>query len=649
MTDATRALQAHLRIATPRYASLAMTTGILRASFFPRKIQHSSKNLLEIAKKSSINGVYFPFFPFMYRTHNNGDLRPEHLDQTVTLSGWVRHRRDHGGIIFVDLWDRYGITQVVFDPNIDEKAHSSAENLRSEWVITVRGVVRSRGEGLENPRLATGQIEVAVEQITVINEAKTPPFELESTADVREELRLEHRYLDLRTDRWQSTIQARTELAQTVRNFLSAENFQEVETPVLIKGTPEGAREYLVPSRVNAGKFYVLPQSPQQLKQLLMLSGVDRYFQFARCFRDEDLRGDRQPEFVQLDLELSFVTQEEILQLIENLLSSSTKSLFPRKNTAPYETEGRWPRLTWQQAVSQYGSDKPDLRFDLKFTDLSDLAVDSGFAIFAQSARLFALKFPRKIGELSRKDLEDLTAIAQVHGAGGLAWYRVGEESGPVAKNASADFLKELKERTEADSSDLILFGAGADLWSAASPLGAVRSALGERFKLASAEDFAWAWVTDFPLFDQADNGSLQSAHHPFTSPHPEDLSKLKTDPLSVRSEAYDLILNGYEVGGGSIRIHDPSLQHQIFETLGLSDQEISDRFGHLLESFEYGCPPHGGFAVGWDRLVMVLLNQPNLREVIVFPKNQSAQDLLLGAPSELPEKELKQQHIRVL
>ena len=587
----------------------------------------------------------------MLRTHQCGDLTAENENQSVELCGWVASRRDHGGIIFVDLRDSSGITQVTFDPETSAPAHQNAEKIRPEWVLRIFGKVKKRQKGLENPNLKTGEIEVFVEKVEILNPSKTPPFEISAPKIENQSLRMEFRYLDLRREKMQQNLRLRAQICAAVREFFTTQNFLEIETPALVKGTPEGASEYLVPSRVHPGKFFVLPQSPQQFKQLLILGGVDRYFQIARCFRDEDLRGDRQPEFTQLDLEMAFCEQEDVLQVVENSFHFVIEKVGRSADAQKFLNNGRFVRMTWQEAAEKYGSDKPDLRFELAFENISDLATDSGFGIFASASHLFALRVPQETGEFSRKIIDDLTQIAQQNGAGGLAWLRVGEDSGPVAKNATPEFLSSLVARTSAKEGDIIFFGAAASLLAATSPLGAVRSEIGNLFSLADPNDLCFLIVTDFPLLEIDDNGRRNWAHHPFTMPHPEDISKLdnETQMMDARAWCYDFILNGVELGSGSIRIHDPALQRKVFEVLGLSAAEIDEKFGHILRAFQYGCPPHGGYAFGIDRLVMLFAAQPNIREVIAFPKNQSAQDLLMGAPSPLPESVLVEQNIAVL
>ena len=579
----------------------------------------------------------------MLFSHTCESLRATDIDTNVTLCGWVRNRRDHGGLIFIDLFGQNGLCQIVFDPSLHAEAHSQADKLRSEWVVCVTGTVRKRPEGEENKRMETGEIEVIISELTVLNQSKTPPFEIDHSSVANEEIRLSHRYLDLRREKMARNMRLRHAISWEVRKHFYERDFLEIETPLLVKGTPEGAKEYIVPSRVHEGQFYVLPQSPQQLKQLLMVSAFPKYFQIARNFRDEDLRGDRQPEFTQFEIEMSFPEQEDILENFESCFVKLTKQF-----RADVSFSDPFPRMTWEDAMKKYGSDKPDIRFDLSCIDVSVEAKSSGFSIFERSEYVTALRVPKELGEVTRKMIDDWTTLAQKHGAGGLAWMRVGEESGPVAKNSTPDFLQAIQKKTESVAGDLILFGAGS-FRRALEPLGQVRLAVGDAFGLRDPQKFSYLWITDFPLFVKDEKtGVLAAEHHPFTRPHPEDIDLLDSAPEKVRAVAYDLTLNGTELGSGSLRIHEPELQRKIFDLMGISKESAQSRFGHLLKAFEYGTPPHGGFAIGFDRVVMIFADEPNIREVIAFPKTQSAQDIMLGAPTHMPQEILDDLSLRI-
>lgn len=584
----------------------------------------------------------------MYRTHTCGELRKEHKGQTVQLSGWVHRRRDHGDLIFIDLRDRYGLTQIVFDPSFNPQAHEVANTARPEYVLHVSGMVSVRPEGLVNSELATGEIELSVSEAKILNKAKTPPFEIDQDKDVTEDLRLKYRYLDLRKERMKKNIIFRHRFIKRLRDLMDERGFVEVETPMLMKGTPEGSREFIVPARLYPGTFYVLPQSPQQLKQLLMVAGMDKYFQIARCFRDEDSRGDRQPEFTQLDLEMSFVQEEDVMVVNEEVLKILLRDLVPEKEILfdPF------PRLTWKEAMSRFGTDKPDMRFEMEIRDVTDLVKDCEFKVFSEAAQKGYVKCLTVAGgaKFSRKEIDDYTEIAKIYGAKGLA-YIVMEAEGP--KSPIAKFFKEaelqaLIEAAGAQTGDIIFFSAGEQFEVVCNSLGYVRLACGDHFKLRDPNKLALVWIVDFPLFEYSEEEDrLVSAHHPFTSPKDDQVEKLDTDPKNVLAKAYDIAMNGNEIGGGSIRIHSPVVQEKIFKVLGISDVEIQRRFGHILEAFEYGAPPHGGIAWGLDRIVMLLCDEPNIREVIAFPKDSKAKDLLTGAPSALPEETLKEMHVK--
>ncbi|TSC59941.1 MAG: aspartyl-tRNA synthetase [Candidatus Peregrinibacteria bacterium Greene0416_62] len=585
----------------------------------------------------------------MLRTHTCGQLREKDAASEVTLCGWVHRRRDHGGLIFVDLRDRYGFTQIVFAPE-NKDLFSQAEHIRPEWVIQITGAVTKRLQGAAREDNPTGAIEVRVRKIVILNEAKTPPFEIDQDKEVSEELRLEYRYLDLRRERMRRNIVTRHKIVQSIRKFFYDRDFIEVETPILIKGTPEGSREYLVPSRLYHGQFYVLPQSPQQLKQLTMVAGLDRYMQIARCFRDEDQRGDRQPEFTQVDVEMSFVEPEDVMSLTEQSLVALTREIRPDVKIL----KTPFPRLTYSDAMNRYGSDKPDLRFDLKFTDVSELCKGAGFSIFAKAVEsggvVKCLRVPDGAAS-SRKEIDELTEIAKIYGAKGLAWIKIGNdgyEGVPVDK-LGKDLTKKIVDAANAKLGDILFFTADS-FETACSSLGAVRTELGKRLKLIDPKVFAYCWVTDFPMFEKdKDTGAVAAVHHPFTRPKDEDRDLLDTDPIQCRAAAYDIVLNGSEIGGGSIRIHEAVLQSKIFEILKIAPADAERRFGHLLRAFQYGAPPHGGIAWGVDRIVMLFCDEPNIREVIAYPKDQKAKDLMLGSPSVMSEEQIVELGIKIL
>jgi aspartyl-tRNA synthetase len=585
----------------------------------------------------------------MLKTTNCGELRLEDQGRQVTLAGWVNRRRDLGGLIFVDLRDRDGITQVVANPEISPEAFKAASQVRAEYVIQVRGTVQPRPEGMENPEMPTGAIEVAASQLTVLNSAKNPPFLIYREEEESEGLRLKYRYLDLRRARMQRNMLIRHRAVKFIRDFLDARGFIEVETPILFKSTPEGARDYLVPSRVHPGKFYALPQSPQQLKQLLMVAGYERYFQIARCFRDEDQRADRQPEFTQLDLEMSFVEREDILQLTEALMIGMVEAASDKRiKTIPF------PRLRYEEALARYGTDRPDLRYGLELVDVSQIAGRSAFRVFAgvvgDGGGVKGLRAPG-CADYSRKQLGELEELAKEKGAKGLAWFALqadGSVRSPIAKFFPDPLLEELLHTAAIEPGDLLLLVAdSADVANAA--LDALRQEMARRLDLINPDELAFGWIIDFPLFLwNEEEKRWDPSHHLFTSPQAQDIPLLDTDPGSVKSNQYDLVCNGYEVGGGSIRIHQRELQEKVMKLIGLTMDEARDQFGHLLEAFEYGTPPHGGIAPGIDRLVMLMAGEPNIREVIAFPKSQSATDIMASAPSEVEPWQLRELHIKL-
>jgi aspartyl-tRNA synthetase len=582
------------------------------------------------------------------RSHACGDLRTEHVGQRVCLAGWVHRRRDHGGLIFVDLRDRWGVAQVVFNPELHKECFIQAERVRAEYVVMVEGEVRRRLVGMENPNLATGDIEVIADRLLLLSEAKTPPFQLDTRAgDVDEMLRLRYRYLDLRRPEMQETLILRHRVTKAVRDFLDKERFLEIETPMLTRSTPEGARDYLVPSRVHPGEFYALPQSPQLFKQLLMAGGLDRYFQIVRCFRDEDLRADRQPEFTQIDVEMSFVDREDVMGLMEGMVAQVFADTLGVSVALPL------PRLSWADAMSLYGTDKPDLRFDMRLVDLSSVVRNSGFRVFADTVtdggQVKGIN-AKGAGSWPRREIDQLGDLTISFGAKGLAWMVVGEGNevrSPIAKFLSAEEVQSILKWCAAEPGDLLCLVAGPSA-VVADALGRLRLYLGERLNLIDHRQFKFAWVVDWPLFERNETGRWTAAHHPFTSPIDEDLSLLESSPEKVRAKAYDMVLNGVELGGGSIRIHSRPVQERMFKVLGLSTQEAQEKFGFLLEAFEFGAPPHGGIALGLDRMIMLMAGRESIRDCIAFPKTQSAADLLTRAPSRVADEQLRELHLRL-
>ena len=588
-------------------------------------------------------------FEVQYRTHTCGELNVDAVGQQVTLAGWVNRRRDHGGLIFLDIRDRYGMTQVVCDPERSPEAHRVANEVRSEYVIQVHGEVVRRLPGTENPQLSTGQIELVAERIQILNPSRTTPFPISDNTQVDEALRLKYRYLDLRRATMRNNVLLRHRVVKVMRDYLDERGFIEVETPILMKSTPEGARDYLVPSRLYPGEFYALPQSPQQLKQLLMVGGLDRYFQIARCFRDEDQRADRQPEFTQLDLEMSFVNENDVMSLIEDLLIRLIE-----KTTTKRMKEKPFPRLSFKDVMDRYGTDHPDLRFDLPLVEITDLAAAGNFGVFrnalAAQGMVKGIRVPGA-GSYTRKEVDELTEFARNLGAKGLvslALQSSGEMKSPLTKFMSADEVQAIVDRLEGKAGDLLLFVAdSAKVCN--DVLFRLRNKLAERLHLIDPDEMALCWVVDFPLFHYDEELQRYDAeHNPFSGMDDAQIGRLDTDPLNIRAKQYDIICNGFEVGGGSVRINVAELQHKVFSLMKLSDEEIKEQFGHMLEAFEYGAPPHGGIALGVDRLVMLLADAESIREVIAFPKTQSAMDLLMGAPAPVEEKQLKELHLRL-
>ncbi|MDD4923703.1 MAG: aspartate--tRNA ligase [Dehalococcoidales bacterium] len=594
----------------------------------------------------------------MLKSHSCGELTRNNNKQIVTLGGWVDRRRDHGGLIFIDLRDREGVVQVVFNPESSKECHDIASQLRNEFVIQVVGQVSMRPAGTENLKLSSGEIEILADSVKILNAAKTPPFYINEDIEIDENLRLKYRYLDIRRERMKNNIILRHRVVKMMRDFMDGRGFLEVETPILIKRTPEGARDYLVPSRVYPGKFYALPQSPQQLKQLLMVAGIEKYYQVAKCFRDEDTRADRQPEFTQLDIEMSFPEEDDVMQLIEDLFVKIMEELKPEKRIIK-----PFPRINYADAMERYGSDKPDIRFGMEIKDLSDIVADSEFAVFssavAAGGKVKGISAPGCSG-YSRAQINELNEIAKGFGAKGLATIildssaaSIDELTMDMVKSQVAKFLtleqvKEMANRLGAAPGDMLMIAAGDDA-TVSNVLGRMRLEMGNRLKLADPDLFDYCFVVNFPLFAWDDKmNRWESMHHPFTAPKERDIPILESNPGNVFSQSYDIILNGYEVGGGSIRIHNPELQRRVFKVMGHTDESIDQLFGHLLEAFSYGAPPHGGIAIGVDRILMLIAGESSIREVIPFPKNQNAYDLCFNAPDVVSQEDIDVLHIKL-
>lgn len=589
-----------------------------------------------------------------HRTHTLGELNKTNANQEVVLTGWVNRHRDHGQFIFLDLRDRYGITQAVVDPEHAPAAYEIARTLRAEFVVAIKGKVNARPDGMVNKNMATGEIDVLVSDIKILNKCDVLPFTIQDETEASETLRLKYRYLDLRRPTLKNNMILRSKFVRDMRRALDARGFMDIETPFLYKSTPEGAREFLVPSRIHAGNFYALPQSPQLFKQVLMISGFDRYYQIVKCFRDEDLRADRQPEFTQVDIEMSFVDEALVTNTLEGVTREAVTNFYDGKVSLP----AKFPRYTFAQVMEDYGVDKPDMRFGLKLKNLTDLIGGCEFKVFKDAASsggiVNCIVVPDAAEKFSRKDLDELGDVAKAHGGRGLAWIKkttgvgVSSWNGPISKFFKDSDCATIEERAGAKAGDLMLFGAG-DYDSTKAMLGAVRNVLGAKLKLYNPRDLSFLWVTEFPLLERdTENNRWLARHHPFTSPRPEDFHLLKSDPGKVRASAYDLVLNGYEVAGGSVRIHDPEIQKQLFETIGLSEDEAQSKFGFLLEALRFGAPPHGGMAFGVDRMVMCLAGADAIRDVIAFPKTQKGTCLMTGAPSMVGAPQLKDLHVKV-
>ena len=584
----------------------------------------------------------------MKRTHTCGEITKKELQKEVSLCGWVQTRRDHGGLVFIDLRDRYGITQVVFDPSHNKEAHTTAEKIGREWVLSVTGHVRPRPEGMTNPKLITGEIEVIADHLDILNISETPPFEVDDRQQVAEDLRLQYRYLDLRKPVMQYRLMTRHKAAQAAREYLTTQNFMEIETPILQKTTPGGARVFKVPSRVHPGKFYALPESPQIYKQLLMASGMDRYFQIPKCLRDEDLRADRQPEFTQIDLEMSFAEEKDVQDIVEGMLKHIFKKALGQDRQTPF------PRITFNEAMSKYGSDKPDLRFGLEFIDATEICKHSDFNVFKSVAdkkgKIFCLN-AKKAGSFTRTEIEELIAIAKTYKLPGLAWMKTAGKNvleSNIVKFFQPNIQAQLIEATNAEEGDLLLFAAD-EFEKAANALGQVRLHIGKKLGLIKEGEHKFCWVVDFPAFEWNEEiNGWQARHHIFTHPKEEDMDKLESAPGEVRAKAYDIVLNGWEIGGGSIRIHRKDVQTRVLHVIGLEYEEAEKRFDFLINAFKYGAPPHGGIAIGFDRLVSLMCGITDIREVIAFPRNKAAENPLDGSPQEWTPEFLKELHLKL-